>query len=253
MTNNVVVTDLIPDGCEYVAGSATIDPTINGSELNFDLGDMQSLQQEAITYSLKSADDRASSTVWIDDLESGEDNWDIQLDEGFTIWYLQDEYANSGENAFFTENDNDPSDQFLIQFDPVLMDVANPGMRFFHWYSTYDDGNGNVDGGVVQYSTDGEAWDFCNWKYDAQKMATIRRCRTIPSRSRNSQVLWVIVRASSTRMSILKRTRTKMYRCVSDSVQKKMDSIIITWRCQPVGSWMTSSISICFSIKLMFV
>lgn len=158
MTANVVVTDLIPEGCEYVAGSSNIEPTISGDQLIFELGDMASLQQEEIVYTVKSADNLASSTIWIDDLESGEDNWDINLEEGFTIWYTQDEYANSGETAFYTENGDDDSDQLLIQFDPILMDVENPGMRFYHWYSTST--MTNTDGGTIQFSRDGSVWSF---------------------------------------------------------------------------------------------
>lgn len=161
-TPGVLVTDLIPDGCDYVSGSANITPTIVGDQLQFDLGDMESLQQASITYTLKSADDRASRTIWFDDMESGEDNWDLAIETGFTIWYTQDLYAYSGETAFYTENGDEESDQLLIQFDPLLLDVENPGMRFFHWYSTYDDNNGNVDGGVLQFSNDGDSWDFAN-------------------------------------------------------------------------------------------
>ena len=157
-TNGVIVTDILADGCSYVDGSANVTPTITGDELVFDLGDMASLEQREITYTVKASESRASRTIWYDDLEDGEDNWDVDLREGFTIWYLQDEMANSGDWAFFTENQDDDSDQLLFQFDPITLDVANPGMRFYHWYNTYT--GDNVDGGVVQISPDGVSWKF---------------------------------------------------------------------------------------------
>jgi hypothetical protein len=124
----------------------------------FDLGDMASLEQREITYTVKASDSKASRAIWYDDLEDGEDNWDVDLREGFTIWYLQDEMANSGDWSFFTENQDDESDQLLYQFDPITLDVDNPGMRFYHWYNTYTETN--VDGGVVQISPDGASWKF---------------------------------------------------------------------------------------------
>jgi uncharacterized repeat protein (TIGR01451 family) len=164
-TQNVVVTDNIPDGCTYLDGSASISPTVNGQVIVFELGDMASLQDDIITYQVVSSPNQGSATLWVDDLEAGEDNWDVTLNDGFTIWYLQDEWANSGENAFYTENQDMDSDQLLYQFDPINLNVENPGLRFFHWFNTAVPGSGspdagNVDGGIVEVSTDGQAWTF---------------------------------------------------------------------------------------------
>ena len=157
-TTGVVVTDIIPEFCEYIDGSASHQPTFNGEQIIFDLADMASLQSEVITYKVRSADNRASQSIWLDDMESGEDNWDLDLREGFTIWYQQDQFANSGEVAFYTENGDMDSDQLLYQFDPITLDVENPGMRFFHDFSTSTETN--IDGGTIQMSKDGVSWQF---------------------------------------------------------------------------------------------
>ena len=166
VSNNVVVTDILADGLEYVDGTANFPPVFVGNQIRFELGDMASLQEQVITYSVKASESLASSTVWFDDMESGEDNWDIDLREGFSIWYSQDEYAYSGDVAFYTENEDMESDQLLIQFEPIELDVDNPGMRFYHWFSTAIDGN-NIDGGLVQVSTDGASWQYIR---DAQML-----------------------------------------------------------------------------------
>lgn len=159
-TNGVVLTDLIPDNCEYIAGSASMTPQINGNELSWDFGTMASLQSEVIVYDVIASPSHASTTVWLDDLESGEDNWLPDFTEGFTPWIHQDLFANSGSFAFYTENGRDESDQFLFQLDPVTLDVDNPGIRFFHNYSTELTPD-NIDGGIIEFSKDnGDSWQY---------------------------------------------------------------------------------------------
>lgn len=156
-SKNVNVTDFIPENCTYIMGSANIPATVNGNEINFDLGNMSSLEKQEIIYKVKSSPN-GSATLWLDDFENGEDNWDIAVDKGFTIWYLQDEYVNSGEAAFFTENQNDDADSYVYQFDPLLIDLENPALRFFHWYSTSTEDN--TDGGIVEISVNGQPYQF---------------------------------------------------------------------------------------------
>jgi len=158
LTNNVVVKDLIPVGCTYVDGSATTSSELNGNTISFEIGNMNSLQKEVIQYKVVTGP-QGSATLWIDDLENGRDNWIEDLFEGFTIWELQEDFAHSPESAYYTENADVESDQILTQTTPVRLNIQNPGMRFFHQYSTSAPTSGrfsgNIDGGVLEISEDG--------------------------------------------------------------------------------------------------
>jgi len=67
----VTVTDVLADGLTYVAGSGSIEPTVNGNTLVFEIGNMAYLDEVTITYKALSSPDLYSLQQFYDDFESG--------------------------------------------------------------------------------------------------------------------------------------------------------------------------------------
>lgn len=152
----VSVNDEIPDGMTFVPGSATgATPTVSGSNLSFELGDMATGAEKTITYRLKSSADR-SITQFFDGMEDGDLNWLPDALEGVDIWDLVNFDPYEGELSWFVANGATDNDQVLQMADPINVSGSFPVMRFFHQYNT----EAGADGGIVQISTDeGITWE----------------------------------------------------------------------------------------------
>ena len=148
----VVVTDEIPAGLTYMAGSATGGTaTVDGNTITFELGDM--LQDDVIqlSYQLSSAPELMSIRNYFDDMESGDDAWEFDAFDGIDIWELSDVLPYSGEYCWYVPSTDNENDQVLQNFEPVMVTGQKPVLRFFHQYES----PAGVVGGLVQISTDG--------------------------------------------------------------------------------------------------
>ncbi|MBK8956310.1 MAG: M36 family metallopeptidase [Saprospiraceae bacterium] len=154
--NNVTIKDLIPTGCSYVPGSANIAPSASGSELVWNLGQMKSLETRRITYKLSTSISIASTTNWYDDVELGEDNWEIDLSKGDQIWYRDEGYGVDQSFSWIAEEKENGSDDFVLYLrEPLKMQGNEPSMLFYHFFNTET----GFDGGIVEVSTDGFVWN----------------------------------------------------------------------------------------------
>ncbi|MBK9271194.1 MAG: M36 family metallopeptidase [Saprospiraceae bacterium] len=150
--------DLIPDGCTYVNGSASLTPNaISGDKLNWIIDSMRSLQNLVITYKLKSAVDRFSNTLFIDDFEhpdtefkyewadipgsigTGSFQWigGLGVDESTAWWW-----ETSGSEA---------RRHYLFKIDPIKLPDVDCSVLFYHKLNTLQ----GLDGGFIDVSTDG--------------------------------------------------------------------------------------------------
>ncbi|MBK9108945.1 MAG: M36 family metallopeptidase [Saprospiraceae bacterium] len=153
--NNVELKDIIPAGCTYVAGSATVSPAINGNDLVWNLGQLKSLETRRITYKITSSPSIASSTFWYDDVETGEDNWDIDLTKGDQIWYREEGFGVDQSFSWIAEEKENGSDDFIVFMKNALnMKGEEPSLLFYHFFNTEQ----GFDGGIVEVSTDGLIW-----------------------------------------------------------------------------------------------
>lgn len=153
---NVVVTDEIPTGTTVVAGSATNGGTVNGDVITFELGAMATLEDITITYQLETDPTIASITAYKDDMEDGDDDWDLENIEGDMIWTIRDDsLAHSGENAWFVRDPAIELEQTLFTFEPIEITGTQPVLRFYHWYDT----EYATDGGLIEVSKDGIVWE----------------------------------------------------------------------------------------------
>ena len=156
---NVVVTDLFPDGTTYVEGSASLTANVGSDEISFELGSMNSGEARLITYKLTSSPDEFSNTLFIDDMEDGENNWNLTVQKGFNLWEISTAQANSGTHAWFATDSPEESNFSLQNTNAVYIpnNSDNPVLRFYHWYDT----EWGFDGGIVEVSTNGGAtWDL---------------------------------------------------------------------------------------------
>ena len=156
--SNVVVTDIFPVGTSFIAGSASTTSTVAGDMISFELGNMSSGEMRLITYKLISTPDEFSNTLFIDDMENGEAEWDLNILEGSNIWEVSTTQASSGTHAWFATDSPEESDFTLEKKNAhfIPANIEKPVLRFYHWYDT----EWGFDGGIVEVSTDfGGSWE----------------------------------------------------------------------------------------------
>lgn len=112
----------------------------------------------AVSFAVQVADDTAVSTLsFFDNMENGDDNWQVAHDPaGSSVdWQLDNNNPHSGDNAWFGDNIATVSDQYLILPLSIPLE-AGSNLRFWHKYDLED----SYDGGVVEISIDnGDNWE----------------------------------------------------------------------------------------------
>ncbi|MDA9774267.1 M36 family metallopeptidase [Saprospiraceae bacterium] len=152
--NNVVVSDEIPDGTQFVDGSSSQAATVVGGMVSWDLGTMEYEDEVVITYRALADATTSSEIVFIDDMESGDGNWDLEILEGDMAFFDLNTDA-GGTNAWTVENLETETDNtvFLIDYRTVTGD--KPALAFKHRYNT----EFSADGGFVSVQEEGsEFW-----------------------------------------------------------------------------------------------
>lgn len=151
--NSVVVTDEIPAGCTFVAGSASNNGSASGGMVSWNLGDLATGDEIILTYKALSDVNNPSIRQFYDDMENGPDNWaslDIDPADTQNDWAITDAFSNNGNNSYAVASIADESDQALLLFVPLVVSGNQPVLRFWHKYDT----QAGVDGGFLEYSTD---------------------------------------------------------------------------------------------------
>ncbi|MCB9289543.1 MAG: M36 family metallopeptidase [Lewinellaceae bacterium] len=155
----VAVSDEIPVGTAYVAGSATgASFEVVGGEIHFEIGGMASGEELELSYRLAADMAFPSARLFLDDMEGGPDNWttDNLSPAGFDFWSYSDNDSYSGNNSWYIRNTASANDQVFQLKEPVLISGAQPALRFYHRYETET----GLDGGFVEVSADGGAvWE----------------------------------------------------------------------------------------------
>ena len=154
----VVVTDQIPDGTDYVAGSASMAADVQGGMISFDLGDMDDATEQTITYQLSTGSNHSAS-LWSDDFETDDSKWEKTSTQGNNEWDWAGStglgYFYSGQHSYYVPGAEGLSEQSLSMKNPVTLAATQPVLRFFQYYDTKP----GDDGGILEYSTDGGlAW-----------------------------------------------------------------------------------------------
>ena len=154
-----VLSDVLPDGTSMVGGSSSHGFEQVGDMMIFDLGDIASGDTVEVEYQIQSSTNLFSERFFFDDMESGDLNWDLQLDDGTEFWGLQSFIVNSGEMAWAIANDDTTQDVSLITLDPITLSGDRPSLMFYQHYDTEK----FFDVGILQISTNnGLSWDAVN-------------------------------------------------------------------------------------------
>jgi extracellular elastinolytic metalloproteinase len=152
--NNGIVEDQLPEGTTLVEGSASCDVTVDGQQLTFNVGSLESGESTTCTYQVQLPEFPASYVSFQDGVEGGPQNWTFQNPTGPASWEVTFGNTNSGTFGFRARNIEESSDQILLLSDPITLEGENPALGFWHYYDT----EAAWDGGVVEISTDGSTW-----------------------------------------------------------------------------------------------
>lgn len=149
---NVKVTDELPEGTSFKAGSANVPATVSGNTVTFDLGNMAFEETKTITYALQTSPDKYSIRKFLDDIPNpdAELNYlyyvDPQTPNADKLWIINDVFSHSPEYAWLIENSTNESRVSLQLAEPKLIEGEFPVLRFYHMFDTET----GVDGGIVE-------------------------------------------------------------------------------------------------------
>ncbi len=147
--NGVVVSDIIPQGFSFVAGSSKYPVTQSANKLFFNLGNVPFDKKDTITYKLKATSQKSTSLVKYG-FEDGDVEWQIDALKGTNTYQLTDVATKSGESAWYIFAESEESDQAIIS--PKIKISGNlPALRFWHRFDT----ELTNDAGFLEISTDG--------------------------------------------------------------------------------------------------
>lgn len=148
----VTVTDEIPDGLSFVAGSSSIPADVSGSTISFDLGDLASEATASITFTLSSDPSKASTRIFLDDVpDDNEDNWLYNFigNQATNLFQLTDVFGGVDDDwVWYVEGiETESRQELVLNTDEVTLqiDADRPTLRFYHRYNTEP----AADGGVV--------------------------------------------------------------------------------------------------------
>ncbi|NOT36836.1 MAG: DUF11 domain-containing protein [Saprospiraceae bacterium] len=151
---SVKIKDLIPVGCTYINGSASIQPTqISANDLQWEFSKMDSLESKTITYKVKTNAGIFSNTLFIDKLEDPFtlDKWDVTQEKGDGFWFLEDNKGVNESKAFQSlTDDRISSDVSIGNNTEISIGNEETALLFMHKYYNPK----NIDGGFVQISDD---------------------------------------------------------------------------------------------------
>ena len=94
--DDILITDVLQDGLTYVAGSAPIEPEVNGNELVFNIGKLLRYPYK-LNYQLKSSTTNTSQLVKSEDFE-GDLQWDLEA-VGANTWFTDNEVYRSPQTS----------------------------------------------------------------------------------------------------------------------------------------------------------
>ncbi len=135
----------------YVEGSAEISPLLEAEMLIFEIGTLAYKEELNLTFELNADPDIVSTTLFLDDVESGMNGWSTDSRKGTNPWNIVNSKSLSGQMSWYIqETDNEEVDQMLTS-PPLSVSGDNPVLRFWHQYNIVPGANG----GFIEISTDG--------------------------------------------------------------------------------------------------
>ncbi len=151
---NIKITDELDAGMSYVANSGTIQPTINGNVLTFNVGTMDYDKPYVIKF--KALTNPNNKTIaYVNENFDGDINWEIDKIEGVEDFLPSYDVFRSPEVSMRVINVAADVDAILIS-QPYPVTGNNPGVKFWHRYDT----EASADGGFLEISVNGGAFQL---------------------------------------------------------------------------------------------
>ncbi len=163
--SGVTLTDEIPAGTQFKAGSANVPATVSGGVITFDIGALDFGAVTEVTYQLSSSPDLHSVRRWLDDVADATalDNWLFDSDptgSADNIWTISDQFGGfTGDYAWYAASLPAESDVYLVADEDVAAWTVvgdRPTLRIYHRYNT----EGGADGGSIEVKpVDATEWE----------------------------------------------------------------------------------------------
>ncbi|MEM9884601.1 MAG: M36 family metallopeptidase [Bacteroidota bacterium] len=153
--------DLFPAGTafnRFLSVPEGVEARADLDQVTFRSLDMASGTSIQVTYELTSDPNIFSTTIFEDDMENGDLNWNFYpLDEeAFQVWEIFEEEGVDGSFAWAVASSGDVAqDQVLELVEPIKLLGEQPVLAFTHRYET----EWAYDGGFIQISSDGVSWE----------------------------------------------------------------------------------------------
>jgi len=152
----VVISDELPDGTEYKAGSASVPATVTGNVLTLQVGEIDSLTNKTVTYKLTTDPAKFSIRQYLDEVadEDSEENWEYVVTNAPTpnAFLIDDTYSHSPEFSWLVADLATESRTGIELKNAWKVEGNRPTLRFYHLYDT----EAGADGGVVDIKKVGE-------------------------------------------------------------------------------------------------
>ncbi len=152
---DVVITDVLPTGTTYIAGSANASAQVENGTIQFKVEQLESGAFKSLTYQIRTPLENYSIQQFLDNLESGTTNWRSDTLVGSDMWRITTQRAFSGRRSWLIPSTIRRNDHTLQLATPILVSGTQPVLRFYHNF----DIDPGLDGGIVQISTNnGASW-----------------------------------------------------------------------------------------------
>ncbi|MEM9546867.1 MAG: M36 family metallopeptidase [Bacteroidota bacterium] len=159
----VVITVSIPDGLEYVDGSASLPATFVDGELEIPIGEMDYQEEITITYRALTSGDITTKTLYYDNVDDADQNaYEFGSFEGFNLWLQSFDVGNSGSVSWWASQiDVAAETDFWMTMPPLDVVGNRPALRFANRFDTEI----GADAGFIQISRDGKLFEDVKDKF----------------------------------------------------------------------------------------
>jgi uncharacterized repeat protein (TIGR01451 family) len=161
---NTVVTDIIPQGASYVAGSANKGGTVTNNIITFKLGSYATGKQDTLIYKIRTSPTQVSKSILFEGFNKEEDmdNWDTEvLDDAKnnTQWGIQQGFVYKGSRALGVPMEDASAADVAVKMNidkRTLVTGKQPVLRFYH----HDLIQQGFDGMIVYITkNEGNSWE----------------------------------------------------------------------------------------------
>lgn len=146
----IVVTDPLPTGTTYVAGSASNGGSVVNGVVTYPIFSLNPGATTTRTFAVNVNTTTTTNLQFFDNMEDGINQWVASV--GVNPFTYSNADSHSGEYSWFVADPNNASNQTLDIANEVTL-PTNAQLRFWHKFDT----EAGFDGGVVELSNDGGA------------------------------------------------------------------------------------------------